>query len=125
MARRSVRTEVKQDRVVAELARVAFSDMRDYAVWQDGKAQLRPSAEVDGAVVSDISQSAAGVRIKLHDKLRALEMLARHLGVLKDPEMNVTVNIDLGDRIKRSRERVLHGGDKTDGGDAGGNTADR
>src|SRR5205085_1104724 len=45
-AARSRRTEVTADRVVLELARVAFGDPRRVMSWGPGGVRLRPSAEL-------------------------------------------------------------------------------
>src|SRR3954449_4422091 len=55
-AARSRRTEVTQDRVVLELARVAFGDPRRVMSWGQGGVRLRPSAELadeEAAIVAE------------------------------------------------------------------------
>lgn len=85
MAARSDRLGVSQDRVVLELARLAFADMRDFASWGDGGVRLRPSEELtedQAACVSEIVETPGkGVRVKLFGKQPALAALARHLGL--------------------------------------------
>src|SRR5690242_5329316 len=87
-AARSRRTEVTQDRVVLELARVAFGDPRRVMGWGPGGVVLRPSAELtdeEAAIVAEASQTvteAGGtIRLKTVDKLGALKLLGRHLGL--------------------------------------------
>src|SRR4051794_33786192 len=88
-AARSRRTEVTADRVVLELARVAFGDPRRVMSWGPGGVKLRPSAELadeEAAIVAEASQTvteAGGtIRLKTVDKLGALRLLAQHLGML-------------------------------------------
>lgn len=93
---RSLRSQVTQDRVIEELARIAFADMRDYFVWgpgKDGESRVivRPSTELtddQAAAVAEVSQTvtAAGgtLRVKLHDKMAALNLLAKHVGGFTD-----------------------------------------
>src|SRR4051812_5905289 len=87
-AARSRRTEVTADRVVLELARVAFGDPRRGMSWGPGGGRLRPSAELadeEAALVAEGSQTvteAGGtVRLKAVDKLGALRLLGQHLGM--------------------------------------------
>ena len=87
-AARSWRTEVTADRVVLELARVAFGDPRRVMSWGPGGVKLRPSAELsdeEAAIVAEASQTvteAGGtVRLKAVDKLGALKLLGQHLGM--------------------------------------------
>ncbi len=87
MARRSERLGITQDRVVAELARIAFADIREFVDWDGDGVTVRASRELgpeQTACVAEIVESAGktgkGVRIKLHGKIQALAALARHLG---------------------------------------------
>lgn len=87
---RERRTHVTADRIVKELARIAFADIRSFADWGPDGVGLRPLAEIsddDAAAVAEIyAPGAAGGRpkLRLHDKKAALELLARHLGLF-DP----------------------------------------
>src|SRR5690242_21817769 len=59
-AARSRRTEVTADRVVLELARVAFGDPRCVMSWGPGGVKLRPLAELadeEAAIVAEASQT--------------------------------------------------------------------
>lgn len=107
--KRSARTEITQDRVLQELARIGFADMRKLLRWtgnlpkmDEAKAeesgeveisvanfvQLFDSDELDddtAACISEISQTKDGaLKVKLHDKRAALEAIGRHLGMFKD-----------------------------------------
>ncbi len=78
---RSARTGVTADAVVRELARIAFADLRNL-FWDDGT--LKPPGEWDGdtaAAVITFQSDAAGWRVRMADKLKALELLGRHLGM--------------------------------------------
>ena len=90
-ANREKRTEITQDRVLAELAKLGFSDMRQFTAWGPGGVGLKSSDELtdeEAACVAEVSetvtQAGGTVRFKLHDKKGALELLARHLGMLND-----------------------------------------
>lgn len=89
-AERSKRTEITQDRVVKELAAMAFAKATDYAQIADvgGKVaiMLTPTAQLTTAQqagIVGIKQTQAGIEVKL-DKTKALELLGRHLGMFKD-----------------------------------------
>ncbi len=94
MKARSERTEVTQDDVLRELARIAFFDIGN-AVTPDGSLKPLDAMDEDtrralaGIEVNEI-RDADGVvigfvkKIKLADKLRALELLDKHLGMFGD-----------------------------------------
>lgn len=85
---RSARTGITADRVIAEIAKVAFADPRKVMSWGPGGVELKDSeslTDADAAIISEvsesISQSGTSVKVKLHSKLDALEKLAKHVGV--------------------------------------------
>lgn len=103
IARRNKRLEISQDRIVKELAKIGLADIKDYLAYRTEKTQvgfdddgtpiidyapvieLIPSEDVDGTVVQEVSLSAKGVfSFKLADKMKALELLGRHLGLFTD-----------------------------------------
>jgi phage terminase small subunit len=86
--RRAARTRVSADRVVTELAKVAFGDPRRLLSWGPDGVVLRDSSELteaEAALVSEVSETrtaAGGTRkVKLHCKLSALNALGKHLGL--------------------------------------------
>ena len=88
---REQRTGITQDMVVEELAKIAFANIDDYVEIDDSaganKVVVKPTREVPEdkiSAVSSIKQGPNGIEVKLHDKVRALENLGRHLGMFKD-----------------------------------------
>ena len=87
MQERSERTEITQDRVLNELASIAFAKATDYAEVQDGQVIIKNTADLSDTMVraiAGIKEGRNGVEIKLNDKGKALELLGRHLGMFKD-----------------------------------------
>jgi phage terminase small subunit len=95
------RTGITQDKVLAELAKIGFADLRKAVKWGEGIAvtdddgnttisngvSLVGSEDLDdstAAAISEISQTAQGIKIKLHDKRAALVDIGRHLGMFTD-----------------------------------------
>jgi hypothetical protein len=59
---------------------------------------LVDSDKLDGdmsAAVSEVWQTAQGIRFKFHDKLAALEKLGRHLGMFNNDDKGLQGNITL------------------------------
>jgi len=101
-AKRETRTEITQDRVLAELARVGFADMRKAVTWGNLGVTLKDSAQIDddtALAIGEVSQGPNGIKIKMHDKLAALDKIARHLGMYKDgsdaPQEAVSLTVNL------------------------------
>jgi phage terminase small subunit len=83
MRAREKRIELSQDLVVQQLAKIAFADIKDVVTWERGLIQVRPSDEVDGTILAEISEtvndSGFTKKIKLNDRMRALMKLYDHL----------------------------------------------
>ena len=97
MAERSKRTGVNQDRVVLELAKIAFVNAADVIDSDDAAIKEGATTDDTAAIQSvkvKVIPGKQGVEreIKLHDKLKALELLGRHLGMWDD-RLDVHVNI--------------------------------
>ena len=99
IAERSKRTGINQDRVIRELARLAFVNANDVidmeeATLKDGATEDDTAAIASVKVKSIPTKEGEGIEreIKLTDKLKALELLGKHLGMFKDKvEIDATV----------------------------------
>lgn len=97
MAERSRRTGVNQDRVVLELAKIAFVKMTDLI---DSNGKIREDATDDDlSCIESIkykhSDTDTGYsverEVKVSSKLKALELLGKHLGMWNDKvDLNIT-----------------------------------
>src|SRR5690242_14169496 len=86
--RRAEKRRVTADRVVEELGRMAFANIRDYVDWDSVGVRLRDKSLLDPeetAAIADVEPKGTNgkfTRLKLYDKLAALNALARHLGMI-------------------------------------------
>lgn len=105
MAERSKRTGINQDRVLMEIAKMAFVNIDD--VIDLDTAQVKQTATKDDlACIQSVkikpTEFGTEREIKLCDKKSNLELLGRHLGMFKDKveieaDMELNINIDYGD----------------------------
>ncbi len=87
LAERRAACELEAQRVVAELSRIAFCDVRELVEWGPDGVALRESADLPdhaAACVAEVSVQKSGPRLKLHDKVKALELLGKHYGLFTD-----------------------------------------
>lgn len=121
MKDREVRTEITQDMVVRELAAIAFSNGADYSkvvtkqsVDDMGNAVEYPDVELKNTdeltaqqkkAIAGIKQTKFGISVETCDKVKALELLGKHLGMFKDKiEVSGTLKAEqskLDDLIKQ------------------------
>lgn len=115
----SDRTGVTADRVIRELAAIAFGDLRDVASWRADALTLIDSAELApeaAAAVREVvayttttdhgesSTTTTRVQIRQHDKIAAIRLLGQHLGLFKE-----TLKLEhagLGDVFEAIRRRA-------------------
>lgn len=97
---REIRTEITQDTVVKELAAIAFSNGTNYSrivtkqiVDDTGNTVEYPDVEFKNTedltdeqkkAISGIKHTKFGVVVETCDKVKALELLGKHLGMFKD-----------------------------------------
>lgn len=87
MQERQKRTEITQDRVLQELAAIAFARATDYAEVKDECVKIKDTKDLDEQqvrAIAGIKEGKFGIEVKLNDKKKALELLGRHLGMFKD-----------------------------------------
>jgi len=110
---------IDPDRVLREAARLAYSDVRELfdeqgklvpiRMWTDGAAAAVAGVEiVKRNVDSHDGKTDDVIKFKTWDKGRALELLFKHLGLIRE-RVDLTVTTGIEDRIKAGRARVAKG----------------
>lgn len=111
--KRQERTEITQDRVLEELARLAFSDIRK--LYNANGELLRPEDWPDDVAASVASMEVVTknlgegeveyvAKVKTWDKTRGLEMLGRHLKMFTD-KVEHDLAPGLAERLRRAKDR--------------------
>jgi phage terminase small subunit len=112
IAKRSKRTGVNQDRVIRELARLAFVNAAD--VIDSKNATVREDAtEDDLAAIASVKVKvvqgdfdSTEREIKLADKLKALELLGKHLGMYTE-KVEHSGSVDIGaEKLEKILEQL-------------------
>lgn len=126
MAARESRTEITQDRVLQEYAKLAFLDPRRF---YDERGSLIPvqllDADVAAALVGvdvtetydkDSNSAITTKKVKFVDKKGALDSVARHLGMFNDKLAMTAEVVTMTDEQRRTRlaelQAKLNGTDK-------------
>jgi len=79
---------------------------------------FRESAQIDGTIITEVKQGRDGVSVKLADKMRALDMLAKYTDLLSD---NDKKRLD-EEKVKTEIAKVNIETKKLEEGDASGTT---
>ncbi|MFR1708941.1 MAG: terminase small subunit [Clostridium sp.] len=112
IANRSKRTGINQDRVIRELARIAFVNANDVINMDEATLKVDAS-EDDTATIASVkvktipTKEGEGVEreIKLADKLKALELLGKHLGIFKE-NININANVNSTKKLDSILEQL-------------------
>lgn len=119
ISRRFAKARVSADRVIIELARIAFADIRDLYDHESG--DMIPAHELDDDIAAAVAQIKVEVQgrgrgedretvvtkqVKLVSKMEALTLLAKHFKIVGDDSEGVSAlaNI-LADRLNSARAR--------------------
>jgi phage terminase small subunit len=96
------RAGITRERIQSELAKIAFADIRKAILWGNGvvikdeetgaesvvnDVSLIASDKIDddtAGAISEVSRTKDGMRLKMHDKQRALELLGKDIGMFKE-----------------------------------------
>lgn len=95
---------ITKERILQELADIAFADTRDVVKFVDGKIVIKDSDKLtaaQAAAISQITQKSGNTTeksVKFHDKTKALEMLARHKGMMKEDDAGRFTGVIVLDR---------------------------
>ena len=88
--KRAEKLEITADRVISEIAKLAFANTTDILEITDHGVAIKDLTKLDTTCIAgaeevfDKEGIRLGVKVKLHDKTKNLELLGRHLGLFKD-----------------------------------------
>ena len=120
MAALAAKTDVHQGEIINELRKIAFASMQNYTRL-DGDKRVLDLTQCDSAqmaAIQEITEDTTGgtgdgerkqvlrTRVKLWDKSKALETLARTLGMLQDVQRHESVIlVQVTDRLRSAIKR--------------------
>lgn len=108
---RTERLRLTADRVVQEIAAIAFSDISDYVDVRDGRMAFRDMSTIPSdkrRAIAEFTQTftenSERLSFKLHPKMEALKLACKHLGIALD---RVVLQGADGGPIKHQHEVIL------------------
>lgn len=85
---------------------IAFADMTDFVDIHGGFVSVRQ--EIDGTIVSEVSNTQSGIKIKLADRMKALQWLSDHMDLATDKQRaEIALLKSRADAGKDDRENKL------------------
>lgn len=92
------KTSITQERVIKELASIAFLDTTELVKVKGRRVMLTNTEDLTEGqrrAVASIKKGKNGVELSTYDKIKALELIGRHLGMFKD-KVEVSGSVDAG-----------------------------
>ena len=102
--------EINTQKVVEELAAIGFARATDFFCLQEGKLTMIPTGEMSPralAAIASMENTTHGVRLKLYDKMKALELLGKYLGAFDGTQAPAKEENNLLEAILESTRKEL------------------
>ena len=79
--------KITKKQVVEELAAIGFARATNFLRVSDGELTICDTdalSKVDQAAIASIERSSTGIKLKFYDKMKALELLGKYMGMFAD-----------------------------------------
>lgn len=76
--------KITRKRVVEELAAIGFARATNFLCVSDGELTIRSTdtlSKADQAAIASVERSTTGIKLKFYDKMKALELLGKYMGM--------------------------------------------
>jgi len=90
-----IKYDISKDKVLAELASIAFSRPKAYASWNNENVTVSPSDELEegqDAAIKKLkrvcSEHGVNIELEFHGKIESLNLLCKILGFINDGDPN-------------------------------------
>ena len=106
--------EVTVEDIIRQLKAIALADVTRAVTIRDGQPVIADTDSLPEAVrlaVAGVEKSAGGVKVKFYDKLKALELLGRALGLFEQKPAATAQSNDLLQAVLDSTREVTDHGD--------------
>ena len=106
--------DISQEMIMGELATIGFSRITNYLSIREMEKRRKVRGKMKTTTVTVLSifptdkikeehipaiaaikKTKEGIELKLHDKVKALELMGRHSGMFKDPESPIQLNVTI------------------------------
>ena len=102
---------VSAQRILQELQAIGFASATDYMSVEDNTLVIRSTGELtrqQAASIAAIERTSNGIKVKFYDKLKALELLGKQVGLFEGEEAKTQTGNNLLEAIVASTGEVIH-----------------
>ena len=100
--------QITPEKILEELAAIAFAKVPDYMVLEGSQLHLREDLKPrQRAAIASVENSTSGVKVKFYDKMKALELLGKHFGLFEAKGMQEDRENNLLEAILQATEQEV------------------
>lgn len=102
--------KISAHEVLAQIRAIAMADVTELTQVEDGQLVIRSTGELSPqlrSAICSVEKSAGSLKVKFYDKLKALELLGKYLGLFDRQGSVCDDGADLLGEILRSTEEVI------------------
>ena len=99
--------KISPEKVMEELAAIGFARATDYLSVERNELTIRATEELsprERAAIASVEKTSSGLKLKFYDKLKALELLSKLLGMTEGKTMVSGDKNDLLEKILAATE---------------------
>lgn len=102
--------KISANEVLAQIRAIAMADVTELVQVEQGELVIRSTGELSPQLrraICSVEKSAGSLKVKFYDKLKALELLGKYLGLFDRQGSVCDDGADLLGEILRSTEEVI------------------
>ena len=103
--------KISRERVLEELVAIGFARATDFLCIKDGELVIRDTDQLKKpteAAIASIEKTAQGWKVKFYDKLKALELLGKYMGMLDGKALPVGKKNNLLEELLKAVKEETH-----------------